>query len=196
MYTEHCENTLRNFMLHSKSPIFRRNAKRKIQYCQTVKWAKRVWNCIKIGKMSPFQVNPLNLFRLQPYSHLASETRTNLSALHWWMVKNPLESYWGDYLVTFKGSLNLSLLMKQSPVRHIRIISKVNKTPIWMHYVPSIQQDNAPCNSPLKYSCIHQGPGDIFEMPHYSVDLTSIDTDCSIVTRHVSRMSNIKDRHF
>ena len=29
-----------------------------------------------------------------------------------------------DYLVTLKGSLNLSLLMKQSPVRHIRITSK------------------------------------------------------------------------
>ena len=38
--------------------------------------------------------------------------------------------------------------------------------------------------------------GDIFELPPYSVDLTSIDTDCSIVKRHVSRMSNIKDRHF
>ena len=29
-------------ILHSKSPIIRRKAKRKVQYCQTVKWAKRV----------------------------------------------------------------------------------------------------------------------------------------------------------
>ena len=35
-----------------------RKAKRKVQYCQTVVWAKSVWNCIKIGKMSSFQMNP------------------------------------------------------------------------------------------------------------------------------------------
>ena len=38
--------------------------------------------------------------------------------------------------------------------------------------------------------------GDMFELPPYSEDLTPIDTDCSIVKRHVSRMSNIKDRFF
>ena len=30
-------------------------------------------------------------------------------------------------------------------------------------------------------------------LPPYSVDLTPIDTDCRIVKRHISRMSNIKD---
>ena len=56
-----------------------------------------------------------------------------------------------------------------------------------MHYT---QQDNAPCNSSLKYSRIHRDQGgEIFELPPYSVDLTPIDTDCSIVKRHVSRMS-------
>ena len=38
--------------------------------------------------------------------------------------------------------------------------------------------------------------GDIFELPPFSVDLTPIDTDCSIVKRHVSRMSNKKGKHF
>ena len=47
-----------NLMLHSKSPIIRRKAKREVQYCQTVKWAMRIRNCIKIGKMSSFQMNP------------------------------------------------------------------------------------------------------------------------------------------
>ena len=66
-----------------------------------------------------------------------------------------------------------------------------------MHYAPSIQQDKAPYNSSLNYSQIHQDPGWwYFELPPYSVDLTPIDTDCSIVKRHVSRMSNIKDWHF
>ena len=36
--------------------------------------------------------------------------------------------------------------------------------------------------------------GDIFELPPYSVDLDPIDTECSIVKRHVSGMLNIKDR--
>ena len=31
-----------NLMLHSKNSINRRKTKRKVQYCQTVKWAKRV----------------------------------------------------------------------------------------------------------------------------------------------------------
>ena len=31
-----------NLILHSKSPILRRKTKGKVQYCQTVKWAKRV----------------------------------------------------------------------------------------------------------------------------------------------------------
>ena len=57
-----------------------------------------------LGKMSSFQmIHTLNLFLLQTYSHLASETRTNLSTLYWWMDKIPLESYIGDYLLTFKG---------------------------------------------------------------------------------------------
>ena len=31
-----------NLMLYSKSPIIRRKTKRKVQYYQTIKWAKRV----------------------------------------------------------------------------------------------------------------------------------------------------------
>ena len=38
--------------------------------------------------------------------------------------------------------------------------------------------------------------GDTLELPAYSVDLTPIHTDCNIAKRHISRMSNIKDRHF
>ena len=58
-----------------------------------------------------------------------------------------------------------------------------------MYYVPSIQQDNAPCKSSAKYSRIHQGL-------YLSLYLSSIDTDCSIVKRPVGRVSNIKDRRF
>ena len=60
--------------------------------------------------MSSSQMNPHSkpIF-FQTYSNLASETRTNLPTLHWWMDKNPLESYWGDYLVTFKGVSQLKL---------------------------------------------------------------------------------------
>ena len=66
-----------------------------------------------------------------------------------------------------------------------------------MHYAPSIQQDNAPCNNSLNNSQNHQDPGWLyFELQPYSVDLTPINTDCSIVKRHVSRMWNIKDWHF
>ena len=67
-----------------------------------------------------------------------------------------------------------------------------------MHFAPSIKQDNAPCSSSLKYPRIHKGWGVVIslELQPYSVDLTPIDTDCSIVKRHVSRMSNIKDWHF
>ena len=62
-----------------------------------------------------------------------------------------------------------------------------------MHYAPSIQQDNAPCNSSLKYSRIHQGPGWwYFWGATLQCRSDPIDTDCSIVKRHVSRMSNIK----
>ena len=38
--------------------------------------------------------------------------------------------------------------------------------------------------------------GDIFELPPYSVDLTPIDTECSIVKRHIIWMSNIKHNIF
>ena len=37
---------------------------------------------------------------------------------------------------------------------------------------------------------------EIFDLPSYSLDLCPIDTDGSIVKRHVGRMSNIKDRDF
>ena len=66
-----------------------------------------------------------------------------------------------------------------------------------MHYAPSIQQDNAPCNSSLNiHAFARDQSGGIFELPPYSVDLTPIHTERSIVMHHFSRMSNIKDRHF
>ena len=66
-----------------------------------------------------------------------------------------------------------------------------------MHYVPIIQQDNAPCNSSLKkHTFTRDQGGDIFELPPYNVDLTPMYTDCSIVKRHVSWMTNIKDKIF
>ena len=66
-----------------------------------------------------------------------------------------------------------------------------------MQCVPIIQQDNAPCNSSLNiHTFTKDQGGDTFELPPYSVDLTPIDTDCNIAKRHVSRMSNIKDRLF
>ena len=36
-------------------------------------------------------------------------------------------------------------------------------------------------------------PLDQFDLPSYSLDLSPIDADCSIVKRHFGRMSNIKD---
>ena len=114
------------------------------------------------------------------------------------MGKSPLQSYLGDHLVPFKGVSQLKL---------------VNET-----ITNKAHQDNIKSDIKLQYECtmpqafnkithlaialknIHtftrdQG-GDIFELPPYSVDLTPIDTDCSIVKRHVSQVSNIIDRHF
>ena len=100
-----------NLMLHSNSQIIRRNTKRKIQYCRTVEWAKRTWNCIKIGKCHLFRwIHTLDLFLLQTFSHLASATRTDLSTLHWWMGENPLEPSWGEVLIFFKGVSQLKLV--------------------------------------------------------------------------------------
>ena len=97
-----------NLMLHSKSPIIRRKAKRKVQSCRTVKWPRGFEIVLNLGKCRLFRwIHTLNLFLLQTYSHLESETQTNLSTLHWWMGKKPLESYWRDYLVTFKGVIQL-----------------------------------------------------------------------------------------
>ena len=66
-----------------------------------------------------------------------------------------------------------------------------------MHFILSIQQDNAPCTSILKYSRIHQGPvwWD-FWVSTLQCRSDPIDTDCSIVKRHVSRMSNKKRQTF
>ena len=65
---------------------------------------------LKLGKCHLLRwIHTVNSFLLQTYSHLASKTRTNLSTLHWWMGKNPLESYWRDYLVTFEGVSQLKL---------------------------------------------------------------------------------------
>ena len=44
-----------NLMLHSKRIIIWRKTKRKVQYCQTIKWEMGVRNCIKIEKMSSFR---------------------------------------------------------------------------------------------------------------------------------------------
>ena len=58
-------------MLHSKSPIIRRKAKRKVQSCQTVKWPRGFEIVLKIGKMSFFQMNPypkpISFANLFPY---------------------------------------------------------------------------------------------------------------------------------
>ena len=140
-------------MLHSKSPISRRKAKRKVQYCQTVQWAKRVWSCIKIWKCHLFRwIHTLNLFLLQTYSHLASETLTNLSTLHWWMGKNPLESYWGDYLVTFKGVSQLKL---------------VNET-----ITSNAYQDNTKSDIKLQYECTL--PQTFYKITHLAIALYNI----------------------
>ena len=100
-----------NLMLHIKSPIISRKTKKKVQSCQTVKWQRGFKIVLKLGKCHLFRwIHTLSLFLLQTYSHMASETRSNLSTLHWWMGKNPLESYWGDYFVTFKGAIQLKLV--------------------------------------------------------------------------------------
>ena len=58
-----------------------------------------------------------------------------------------------------------------------------------LYYAPNIQQNNVPCNSSLNtHAFTRDQGGDIFELPPYNVDLTPIDTDCSIVKRHVSWM--------
>ena len=44
-----------NLMLHSKSSIIRRKTKKKVQYCETVKWAMWTRNCVKIGKCNLFK---------------------------------------------------------------------------------------------------------------------------------------------
>ena len=114
------------------------------------------------------------------------------------MGKNPLESYWGNYIITFKGVSQLKL---------------VNETITSKAY-----QDNIKSDVKLQYDCTMPQPfkkithlaialyndhvftrdqvGDIFELSPYSLDLTPLDTDCSIVKYYVSRMSNIKDRYF
>ena len=89
---------------------------------------------LKLGKCHLFRwIHTLTIFPLQPYFHLASETRLNLSTLHQWVGKNPLESYWGDYLVTFKGISQLKL---------------VNKT-----ITNKIYQDNIKSDIKLQYEC-------------------------------------------
>ena len=66
---------------------------------------------LKFGKCHLFRwIHTLDLFILQTFSHLASETRTNVSTLYWWMGKNILELYWGDLLVTFKAVYHLKLV--------------------------------------------------------------------------------------
>ena len=45
------------------------------------------------------------------------------------------------------------------------------------------------------HMCTMDQGSDIFYLPYYSLDLSPIDTDCS-VKHHVGWMSNIKDRQF
>ena len=83
----------------------------KYSTAKQLNWQRGFEIVLKLGKCHLFRwIHTLNLFLLQAHSHLTSETRTNLSTLHWWMGKNPLESYWGDYLVTFKGVSQLKLV--------------------------------------------------------------------------------------
>ena len=116
---------------------------------------------LKLGTCYLFRwIHTLNLSILQTYSHLSSETRTYLSALHWWMGKKPLESYWGDYLVTFKGVSQLKLVNEtitrkayQDNIKHDLKLQYECTMP------QAFNKDNAPCNNSLKYTRIHQGPG-------------------------------------
>ena len=115
------------------------------------KWPRGFEIVLKLGKWHLFrQIHTLNLFLLQTYSHLASETRTNLSTLHWWIDKNPLEPYWGDYLVTFNGVSQLKL---------------VNETITSKAY-----QDNIKSDIKLQYECnIPQAFNKITHLKHSHV---------------------------
>ena len=148
-------------MLHSKCELLGERPKGQYSTAKQLNGPIGFEIVLKLGKCNLFRwIHTLILFLLQTYSHPVSETWTNLSTIHWWMGKNQLESYWGDYLVTFSGVSQLKLVTETLTRKaHIRIISKAYKTAIWMHYAPSIQKDNAPYNSALKYSRIHQGPG-------------------------------------
>ena len=74
--------------------------------------------------MSFFQMNqhskPISFADLFPSSVKNTNTFIHITLMD---GKNPLESYWGDYLVAFKGVSQLKLVNEQSPVRHIRTIS-------------------------------------------------------------------------
>ena len=60
-----------------------------------------------------------------------------------------------------------------------------------MHYAPSIQLDNTPCKSSLKYSRFIRNQGCDILVATLQCRSDLIDTDCSIVKLHLSRMSNI-----
>ena len=139
-----------NLMLPSKSPVIRRKTKRKVQYCQTVNWARGFEIVLKLEKCHLFRwIHTLNLFLVQIYSHLSSETRTKLSTLHWWMSKNPLESYLGDYLVAFKGVSQLKL---------------VNET-----IFNKVYQDNIKSDIKLQYECAM--PQAFNKITHFAIAL-------------------------
>ena len=139
-----------NLMLHSKSPIIRRKAKRKVQYCKTVKWTKMVWNCIKIGKMSSFQMNPhskpISFASLFPSGVWNTNKFIHITLMD---GKNPLESYWGDYLITFKGVSQLKL---------------ANETITSKAY-----QDNINSDVKLQYECTI--PQAFNKIPHHAISL-------------------------
>ena len=98
-----------NLMQHSKSPIIKRNAKRKVQSCQTVKWPRGFEIVLKLGKCHLFRwIHTLSLFLPIPIWRLKHKQIYPHYIDGW--VKIQLEWYWGDYLVTFKGVVQLKLV--------------------------------------------------------------------------------------
>ena len=125
-----------NLMLHSnmRAQLLGERPKGKRSTAKQLNGPRGFEIVLKLGKCHLFSwVHTLTLFLLQTYSYLASGTRINLFILHSWMGKNPLESYWGDYLVTFKGVFQLKL---------------VNETITSKAY-----QDNIKSDIKLQYEC-------------------------------------------
>ena len=64
-----------------------------------------------------------------------------------------------------------------------------------MHYVPNCNKITHLAKVLQNIHAFTRDQGsDIFDVSSYSLYLSPIDTDFSIVTRHVGRMSNIKEK--